>query len=318
MIGIVLGFFLDYVIGDPYNMPHPIRWIGNLISFLEKTVRKAAKSEKDLFLGGLIITISVVLITGIISFGLLYLSSKISIYLAIAVNGIMCYYALAMRCLKKESMKVYYALENNDIEGSRYAVSMIVGRDTKSLDDIDITKAAVETVAENTSDGVLAPLFYMLIGLGPFAMVYKAINTMDSMLGYKDEKYKNIGCVCAKLDDVVNYIPSRLSALFMILSSVFLGFNYKNAFKIWKRDRYNHASPNSAQTEAVVAGALDVQLSGDAYYFGKLYKKKFIGDNLRKIEHKDIKSANNIMFLSAVLFLVVGLILRGMVLWQWF
>lgn len=315
MIGICLGFLLDFIFGDPYFMPHPIRWIGSLISVLEAYFRKHSKSDKDLVVSGFIIVIIVVSLTGFISFGILYLCYKINIVLAIAVNAIMCYYALAMRCLKKESMKVYKCLKAGDIEKSRYAVSMIVGRDTKDLDFKAVTKATVETVAENTSDAVIAPLFYMLIGLGPLAMVYKAINTMDSMLGYKDVKYLYIGRACAKLDDIANYIPSRLSALAMIVASMFLHYDYKNAYSIWRRDSCKHASPNSAQTEAVCAGALDIQLAGDAMYFGKLYKKPYIGDDIKDIDFEDIKRCNNIMFVSAFLFLIVGMLLRGVVIW---
>lgn len=314
MTGVILGFLLDYIIGDPYFLPHPIRWIGSLTGQLERLARKA----KNQVLSGILLTDTVVIITGVISFGLLYICCRINIYIAILANTLMCYYSIAMRCLKRESMKVYSALEEDDIEKARTAVSMIVGRDTQSLSTEGITRAAVETVAENASDGVMAPMFYMLIGLGPLAMVYKAVNTMDSMLGYKDEKYIHIGKACAILDDIVNFIPSRLSAFFMILSSLILGYDYKNAFKIWKRDRFNHASPNSAQTESVCAGALNIQLAGDAFYFGKLYKKKFIGDNNRKIRYNDIKCANDIMFMASFLFLVTGLMIRGIVIWLWF
>lgn len=313
-ISIVLGFLIDFIVGDPYNMPHPVRWIGKLISFIEKRARKC----KNLVLSGYIIVFVVVIVTGILSFGLIYICWRINKNLAIFVNCIMCFYTLAMRCLKNESMKVAFELENNNIEGARKAVSMIVGRDTQSLDTIGVAKAAVETVAENLSDGVIAPLFYMFIGGGPLAIVYKAVNTMDSMLGYKDEKYIDIGRCCAKLDDIVNFIPSRLSAIFMITATFVLRYDYKNAFKIWKRDRFNHASPNSAQTEAVCAGALNIQLAGDAYYFGKLYKKKFIGDKNRDIEYKDIERTNDIMYVSSVIFLIFGLLVRGIVIWLWF
>lgn len=314
MISVALGFLLDYLIGDPYNIPHPIRWIGSLISILEGAARKGS----HLLLSGCFITFVTVAVTGALSYGLMLLCYSLDARLAVAVNGIMCYYCLAMRCLKNESMKVYYELKRDNIQGARKAVSMIVGRDTQCLDKKGITRAAVETVAENASDGVIAPLFYMLIGGGPLAMVYKAINTLDSMLGYKDEKYVDIGRACAKLDDIVNFIPSRIAALFMVAAAFMLKYDYKNALKIWKRDRFNHASPNSAQTEAVCAGALNIQLAGDAYYFGKLYKKKFIGDNVRDIIFEDIESANDIMFLAAFLFLVTGLILRGVIIWLWF
>ncbi len=229
MISVVLGFVLDFLIGDPYNLPHPIRWIGSLISILEKRARK----HNNLVIQGYVITITVILITAVLSAGILFLCYNISKELFIIIDGIMCYYSLAMRCLKNESMKVYYNLNNNDIDGARKAVSMIVGRDTQILDEKGVAKAAVETVAENTSDGIIAPLFYMLIGGGPLALIYKAINTMDSMLGYKDEKYIDIGRACAKLDDIVNFIPARLSAIFMIISSAILKYDFKSAYKIW-------------------------------------------------------------------------------------
>ena len=188
---------------------------------------------------------------------------------------------------------------------------------TQSLDEAGVTKAAVETVAENTSDGIIAPLFYMAIG-GPVLMFfYKGVNTMDSMVGYKNEKYLNFGRYAAKLDDLLNYIPARISAWLMIAGARVLGFDSKNAVKIFKRDRYNHASPNSAQTEAVMAGALDVQLAGNAYYFGKLCEKPTIGDAIRPVEKKDIPRANQLLYVSAALgtgiFAVIRLGIQGLI-----
>ena len=198
-------------------------------------------------------------------------------------------------------MRVYEALKKPDLPGARTAVSMIVGRDTRSLSAAGVTKAAVETIAENTSDGIIAPLFYMAIGGPALMFLYKGINTMDSMVGYKNEKYLHFGRYAAKLDDIANYIPARISAWLMILASFFAGFDWKNAKKIFLRDRYNHASPNSAQTEAVMAGALDIQLAGNAFYFGKLYEKPTIGDAVREVETEDIKRANRLLYASAAL-----------------
>ena len=202
----------------------------------------------------------------------------------------------AAKCLKTESMKVYDALAKNDIEGGRTAVSMIVGRDTASLTEEGIIKAAVETVAENSSDGVVAPLFYLILFGVPGMVCYKAINTMDSMVGYKNETYLYLGRAAAKLDDMANYIPARLSGLYLITASFLLGYDGKNAWKMFVRDRYNHASPNSAQTEAVCAGSLGVQLAGDASYFGKIVKKPTIGDALRPVEYEDIKRASGLLY----------------------
>ena len=216
-----------------------------------------------------------------------------------------CYQLLAAKSLKTESMKVYKKLQDSDLEGARKAVSMIVGRDTANLDCEGITKATVETIAENTSDGVIAPLFYMLIGGAPLGMLYKAINTMDSMLGYKDEKYLYIGRIAAKMDDVVNYIPARISAIMMVLAAFLCGLDWKNGWKIFLRDRYNHSSPNSAQTEAVCAGALDIQLAGDAWYFGKLYKKPYIGEPIRSIRIEDICQTNRLMYVTAIVTMII-------------
>ena len=228
-------------------------------------------------------------------------------FLGVAVETVICYFMLAASSLKKSSMKVYSSLMRGDIEGARKDVSMIVGRDTQSLDDVGITKAAVETVAENTSDGVIAPLIYMTIGGAVFGCIYKAINTMDSMVGYKNDKYINFGKAAAKLDDAVNYIPSRISAGLMIFASKLLGLDSKNASYIHKRDAHKHASPNSAQTESVMAGALRIQLAGDAYYFGELYKKPFIGDSIKDVQYTDIMHANRLMYMTAVIALVICL-----------
>ena len=232
---------------------------------------------------------------------LLYLAYHIHTVLGIVVETFLCYQMLAVKSLKDESMRVYEELKKQDLPGARNAVSMIVGRDTKSLSAAGVTKAAVETIAENTSDGIIAPLFYMAIGGPALMFLYKGINTMDSMVGYKNDKYLNFGRYAAKLDDIANYIPARISAWLMILASMCAGFDWKNAKKIFLRDRYNHASPNSAQTEAVMAGALDIQLAGNAFYFGKLYEKPTIGDALREVEIEDIPRANRLLYVSAAL-----------------
>lgn len=311
---ILLGFILDTIIGDPYKLPHPIRWIGSFISILEKLCRKIAKSNTMLMILGAILVFIVVFVSGGITLLVLKLAS-FNKYAYLIVSSVICYYMLAGKSLKTESMKVYKAFENNDTEGARKAVSMIVGRDTQSLTKEGIIKAAVETVAENSSDGVVAPLIYMLI-FGPVGgVVYKAVNTMDSMIGYVEEKYFYIGKFAAKLDDVLNYIPARISGILVIISAFILRYDYKNAFRIFKRDRRKHASPNSAQTESTMAGALGVQLAGDATYFGVVHKKPYIGDKKREIENEDIKRANDIMYTMTIICLVVGLVIRSVVMW---
>lgn len=234
--------------------------------------------------------------------------------LGLALESFWCYQIFATKSLKVESDRVYIALKDKGLEAGRKAVSMIVGRDTQNLTEEGVTKAAVETVAENTSDGVIAPLFYMLIGGAVLGFTYKAINTMDSMVGYKNDKYQWFGTAAAKLDDVVNFIPARVSAVLMILAAYLTGMDGKNATCIFRRDRFNHKSPNSAQTEAVMAGALDVQLAGDAWYFGKLHKKPTIGDPVREMELLDIRRSHKLLYGTAMLGLILGIILRILVL----
>ena len=306
LVALVMGYILDLIFGDPYWMPHPVRFIGNLISILEKVIRRfMPKTKRGEYIGGIILTVMVVSISMVIPLVIILMAKSINTYLALTVETFMCYQILATKSLKVESMKVYDELEKNDLPSARKAVSMIVGRDTKDLTFSGVAKAAVETVAENTSDGIIAPMIFIAIGGAPMGFFYKAINTMDSMVGYKNEKYMNFGRFAAKLDDVVNYLPARISAYEMILSSFFLRYDYKNAFKIYKRDRYNHASPNSAQTESVCAGALDVQLAGNAYYFGKLYEKPTIGDDIREINYDDIMKANRLLYCTSIISIVI-------------
>ncbi len=305
---LTLGFFLDQVFGDPQFLYHPVRLIGHLISWLERGIRRiCGQNERRLLAGGVVLAVMVSGITAFFSWGILALCRMVSPGLFYIVSAFSCYQLLAVKSLKTESMKVYGPLCRGDLFGARKAVSMIVGRDTERLDEKGVTKAAVETVAENTSDGVVAPLFYMAIGGPVLGWFYKAVNTMDSMVGYKNERYLYFGRAAARLDDVLNFIPSRLSALFMICAAFFLGMDWKHAWNIWRRDRFNHASPNSAQTESVCAGALRVQLAGDAWYFGTLYKKKTIGDDLRPVEPEDIKRANRLLYGTAWLALAASL-----------
>lgn len=264
-------------------MYHPIRVIGNLISVLEKGLRKLLcsripaseqekKNRREVLAGG-ILWILTVSLSFLVPAVILFAAGKVHPAVRFLLETFWCYQIFAARCLVGESRKVYQKLKEDDLPGARRAVSMIVGRDTENLTAEGVTKAAVETVAENTSDGVTAPLLFLLIGGAPLGFLYKAVNTMDSMLGYKNEKYLYFGRIPAKMDDVFNYIPARLTAWFMVAAAFLTGMDGKNAWKIYLRDKRKHASPNSAQSEAVCAGALDVQLAGDAVYFGKVYKR---------------------------------------------
>ena len=315
MTALICGILLDQIVGDPYFMPHPIRDIGTLIMFLEKkllgetkgvTDRNPEKEKRR----GIILWFIVILTTVFFSTLIVIGSYMINKYLGIVVESILTCYILAARSLCKESMAVSKELAKGDIPGARYKLSMIVGRDTAELSEEEIVKAAVETVSENTSDGVIAPLIYTAIGGPILGFLYKAVNTMDSMLGYKNDRFKDFGFFAAKADDVFNFLPSRISALFMIAGAFVLrifskAYDPKGAAKIWKRDRLNHKSPNSAQTESVCAGALGLKLGGPHLYGGVMVDKPFIGDEIRSAEIFDVRRSNKLMFMTEVLSAVV-------------
>lgn len=319
----IAGFVLDLLIGDPHFIPHPVRLIGSLISFLDKRLNCDAKyniSEKKLNLikykRGMLLVFAVIFATFTMSVIIIVAAYSINLYAGVIAEAVMTWQILATKCLRVESMRVYDALRTDGVDAGRRAVSMIVGRDTSVLDAAGVTMAAVETIAENTSDGVIAPMLYTAIGGPVLGFVYKAVNTMDSMIGYKNDKYMYFGRFAARLDDVVNFIPARISAYMMIVAAFIGGrqFDGQNAYRIFKRDRFNHASPNSAQTESVCAGALRVRLAGDAVYFGKLVKKKYIGDRLREIEYEDIKRANRLMYITAFLCELLSVAVMSLVL----
>ena len=314
MIGeaVLGGFVLDTLFGDPPWLPHPVVLMGKAISALEKRLRaRMPQTPQGELLGGAVVAftlpVGTFLLTSLVCLG----AAKLSPWLGLAVQMFWCGQALAAKGLAQESTNVYRALIKPDLPAARKAVSRIVGRDTQNLTLEGVTKAAVETVAENASDGVIAPLLYMLLGGAPLALTYKAINTMDSMLGYKNEKYLYFGRAAAKLDDAANYFPSRLAGLLWCAAAALTGNSPKGAWRIWRRDRRSHASPNSAQTESACAGALNVQLAGPAYYFGEYYKKPTIGDAVRPIEPEDIRRANRMMYAESVLALAVGLAVRA-------
>lgn len=311
ILAVAVGFLIDLIIGDPRWLYHPVRIIGNGISLGEKVLRKlfskTKAAERAAGAALVIIILAVSIAVPLLVLGVLYRHVPV---IGFVVETFWCYQLLATKSLRVESDAVYLELKNGTLESSRRAVSMIVGRDTRNLDKAGVAKAAVETVAENASDGVVAPLFYMMIGGAVWGFAYKAINTMDSMIGYKNDKYQYFGTAAAKLDDVVNFIPARISACMMILASWISGYDGKNAKYIYKRDKGNHASPNAAHTEAVMAGALNIRLAGDAWYFGTLHKKPYIGDDNRPVETEDIRRSHRILYITAVGSLIVFGVIR--------
>ncbi|MCC8141562.1 MAG: adenosylcobinamide-phosphate synthase CbiB [Lachnospiraceae bacterium] len=311
-IAFLAGFLLDLILGDPHWLPHPIRLIGKGIGFLEKKLNQGDHRVAR----GAWMTILVLIITVAVIAAIVIVAYRIHPIVGVIVELILTYYALALRSLRSESMKVYRCLKADDLEGARKAVSMIVGRDTEPLDQNGITRAAVETVAENTSDGIIAPMIFLAIGGPVLGFFYKAVNTMDSMVGYKNDRYLLFGRASARLDDVFSFVPARVTAFLMLVSCLFAGkeFHFSEARRIYRRDRLNHASPNAAQAEAVCAGALGIRLAGDASYFGQMVKKPYIGDDTRPIEDEDIKRTNRLMLWTAVLCEVICLVVL-LVIW---
>ena len=318
MTAFTIGFVMDLLFGDPYWLPHPIRWIGRLIGWLDRkllgetdgAVRNEAAEKKK----GRWLVAFVLLPVLFFAAAVLFAAYRIHPAAGVVTESVMTYQMLATKCLKTESMKVYKQLSEHDLCGARKAVSMIVGRDTECLDEEGVAKAAIETVAENASDGVIAPMLYLAL-FGPVGgFFYKAVNTMDSMVGYKNDRYLHFGRAAAKLDDLVNLIPSRLAALLLIVSAYLLRYDGKNAYRIWRRDRRNHKSPNSAQTESACAGALGLRLAGDAWYFGKLVPKPYIGDEIRPIEPQDIRRVNRLMYGAAGIMGLLALVMRAVIL----
>lgn len=299
-LALLIGYVLDLIIGDPHSLPHPIRVIGRLISYIEK------KTYRDTKRAGLVLVCCVMCaVCGVVAL-ITFATYKFNPYVGMAIESVLSFYCLATKSLKVESKKVVTALNKDGLESARKNLSMIVGRDTDNLSVNEVIRATVETVAENTSDGVIAPLLWLTL-LGPVGgYLYKAVNTMDSMVGYKNDRYENYGYCAAKLDDLFNYIPSRVTALLIVLSAFTLGlfskeYSGKGAFKIWARDKRNHKSPNSAQSESAYAGALSIRLAGGAYYFGKWVEKPFIGDDIRDIEVEDVARSHRILFLTSIM-----------------
>ena len=306
LLSVLIGFLIDCLIGDPHWLPHPVMLIGKGISLCEKAARRVFPStDRGLFFGGLTTAILIPLLSAGVTFGILFGLWKLSPWAYFAMSSIMCWQCFAARCLKTEACKVVRVLERDGLEAARRQIGMLVGRDTDALTEEQVLRATVETVAENTSDGVIAPLLFMI----PFGAVggffYKAINTMDSMVGYKNERYLHFGRAAAKLDDAANWIPARLSALAMIAVAPVVRLDGKNAFRIWKRDRRKHASPNSAQTESATAGALHIELGGPASYFGTILQKPTLGDPDRPIARGDVAKTCALMYGASILTLVL-------------
>lgn len=306
---ILMGVILDLIFADPSWLPHPVIIMGRAISSLEKKLRKNCTTDAETEAAGKKLSIILPLGTFLISGTCVILAYVIDPMLGFALESFWCAQCLSMKGLKQASMKVYDCLKRGDLPEARVAVSWIVGRDTQELSEEGVAKAAIETVAENSGDGTLSPLFYMLLLGAAGGLTYKAVNTLDSMVGYKNDKYLHFGKASALQDDFFNFIPARVAALCWIAAAFLLGYDGKAAYRIWKRDRFNHASPNSAQTESTCAGALGIQLAGPAYYFGEFYDKPTIGDRTRPVEFEDIKRSNRLMYGAGILasLIIVGL-----------
>ena len=309
-----VAWLLDYWFGDPPHWPHPVRWIGNLITVTQRIIRQFCKSDRALKIGGGVLWLVVVGTTWGVSWGVLYLANLLHPWLGWLVEVWMIYTVLAARCLSDAALDVYRALKHGTLAESREKLSWIVGRDTSQLERPQITRAVVETVAENSVDGVIAPLFFLLLGGAPLAMAYKAVNTLDSMVGYKTEKYRAIGYVSARLDDLANYFPARLSWLLLTIAAFCLRANPRQALRIGWRDRYQHSSPNCAWSEATVAGALGIRLGGPNTYFGERVEKPWMGDEQRGVAIDDITRAIQLMMLASLLALLLFAAMRALVL----
>lgn len=305
------AFILDQIFGDPRNFPHPVVIIGKLISAMERFTRKVfPKTNKGELAAGAFTWLVVATVSFAVPFIALVLLAKVNVWAAFALNTFWSYQIFASKSLKEQSMLVYRYLEAEDLPNSRKYLSWIVGRDTSELDPEEITKAVVETVAENTSDGVTAPMLYMMILGAPLGMLYKAINTMDSMLGYKNDRYMYFGRIPAKIDDVANFIPARITGLLMCLTAPLIGLDGRNAYRIYKRDRLKHLSPNSGHLEAACAGAMHIMLGGDSFYFGKLVEKASLGDPDREVRITDIPGSIKMMYASSLAMLALLEVVR--------
>lgn len=305
---IVLAYILDLLIGDPFSF-HPVIWIGNLIKKLDQL--------KHTKLNGFFLLMIVSGISTLVVLALHLISYKIHLVVGIVMEVWMIYTIFATKSLDVETRKVYKALKEGDIKSARKWIGYLVSRDTSEMTESDIVKACVETISENITDGIIAPLFYITIGGAPLGWYYKSVNTLDSMVGYKNEKYKDFGYFSAKWDDVLNYIPARMTGVLILIVGSILKYDTKNGIKVLKRDKRNHASPNSAYSEAAVAGLLNIQLGGKASYFGIVSMKPTMGDENKAIEVEDIQKTKRIMYLTSAVGLLILLLLRGAIYAWW-
>ncbi len=316
LYALLIGFMLDLIIGDPIGWPHVVLGYGKLIVFFEKRLRRILPATpRGMLSGGIVLVVLMCVISLGVGIGILYACQRVSPYLRLGVESVFVWQCLSLRSLRVAGLTVFEPLKRGDLPSARLAVAEIVGRDTQNLDEPGVARATVETVAENTSDGIIAPLVFMALGGAPLGLLYKAINTMDSLVGYKNDQYLYFGRAAARLDDVFGFIPARLGGLLMAVSAPLAGFDGKNAFRIFRRDRLNHKSPNSAHAEAACAGALHIQLGGDNYYFGKLVPKPTIGDNDRPVETEDIRRASRLMYVTAFVCVLLSVIIKGVIVW---
>lgn len=316
MIKIIIALVIDYILGDPYNYPHPVKYIGKLISFFDKNMRIVFKTPKMLKFAGFLTVIITVSVSFFTAYFIIYSLKRINPILGYIAEIIIMWNCIALRCLDTEVMKIYNSLKERDIEKARKQISYLVSRDTESLDEKGIVKATVETATENITDGIISPIFYMIIGGAPLGIAYKAINTIDSMIGYKNEKYADFGFFGAKLDDVVNFIPARLTGFAMVIFAFITGKDYKNGYRIMIRDHNKSKSPNAGWTESVVAGVLGIELSGPTVYFGKVVHKDTIGDNVNDINYEHIKTTTDFMYGATLVVLFIGVVvflIKGMI-----
>lgn len=307
MITFIAAYVADLIFGDPEWMSHPVRWIGRLITYAEKKLRTAADVSKVTRLKGIALVVLVVGATMFCAWGCIAVLRGIHPILGDIAWVYAAYTTLAVKDLRVKAQAVYQALRKNDVRTARTELSKIVGRDTADLQEEGITKAAVESIAESTSDGIIAPLFYLIIGGPVLALGYKAVNTLDSMVGHKDEKYIDFGWCAARLDDIANFIPARLSGFLIAGASWGAGNGFQNAWKIMLRDGKKHASPNSGMPEAAMAGALGVKLGGPSTYAGEVIEKPYIGDSVRTVERAMIPEALTISFISSLMMVVLGM-----------
>ncbi|MBA3066288.1 adenosylcobinamide-phosphate synthase CbiB [bacterium] len=307
---VILAFLLDILLGDPVWLPHPVRFIGKIVNMLEPLIRKNIKNQRW---SGVIFACGIIIFTGLSAFLIIRAAWMINNYAGIIVSVLLAYSTISVKDLKDETMPVYCCLKKGDINGARKSLSMIVGRDTRNLNENEIVKAAVETIAENTNDGIIAPLFYLIAGGPVAAVIYKVINTLDSMVGYKNERYIYFGWFSAKLDDIVNYIPARITGILITAASFITAKSFGNSFKTMIKDGRNHSSPNSGVPEAAMAGALGIRLGGNSFYNGVLCVKPYIGEERKKTCISQIKEALTVSFTASVLMVAAGAVLRSLV-----